>query len=65
MTTNLNAELETTLGASEPTLSEYILHKYEAADGSAQEFRTALQTEAGIEGVHVDRLHALIQTLKI
>lgn len=60
-----HTELETTLGASEPSLSEYILHKYESADGSAQAFRTALQTEAGIEGVHVDRLHALIQTLKV
>jgi hypothetical protein len=59
------AELETTLGASEPTLSEYILDKYEKADGSAQAFRNVLQEEAGIEGVHVDRLHALIKTLKV
>lgn len=58
-------ELEVTLGASEPTLAEYILDKYEVSNGSAAVFRTTLQKEAGIDGIHVDRLHSLISTLKV
>lgn len=59
------AELEVTLGASEPTLAEYILDKYEVCQGSAAAFRSTLQKEAGIDGIHVDRLHSLISTLKV
>lgn len=58
-------ELEVTLGASEPTLAEYILDKYEVSKGSAAAFRSVLQKEAGIDGIHVDRLHSLISTLKV
>jgi len=63
--TRSNVELEVTLGASEPTLAEYILDKYEVSHGSAAAFRSTLQKEAGIDGIHVDRLHLLITTLKV
>lgn len=59
------AELEATLGASEPMLAEYIIAKYDTASGALAEFRTVLTSEAGIDEVHVDRLHALIQTLTV
>eukprot|EP00892_Ulva_mutabilis_P005757 jgi/Ulvmu1/3553/UM166_0007.1 len=61
----ITSELEVTLGASEPTLAEYILDKYEVSNGSAPAFRSILQKEAGIDGIHVDRLHSLISTLKL
>jgi hypothetical protein len=58
-------ELEAALGASEPTLAEYILSKYEESNASLSAFRKVLHDEAGIESIHVDRLHSLISTLKV
>jgi hypothetical protein len=61
----LHAELDATLGVSEPTLAEYIIAKHESAKGQIGEFRAILNADAGIDAVHVDRLHALIQTLTV
>jgi hypothetical protein len=59
------AELEATLGVNEPTLAEYIIAKYDGAKGELKDFRAVLSTDAGIDDVHIDRLHALIQTLTV
>lgn len=46
-------------------LAEYIIAKYDSATGNLADFREVLTSEAGIDEVHVDRLHALIQTLTV
>jgi hypothetical protein len=46
-------------------LAEYIIAKHEAAGGELANFRSILRKEAGIDEIQIDRLHALIQTLKV
>lgn len=59
------AELEATLGSGSPILAEYIIAKHEAAGGDLAKFRSILRKEAEIDEIHIDRLHALIQTLTV
>jgi hypothetical protein len=46
-------------------LAEYIIAKHDAAGGDLASFRSILRSEAGIDEIHIDRLHALIQTLTV
>ena len=42
-----------------------MIAKYDSAKGNLDQFRAILGKEAGVDEVHVDRLHALIQTLTV